>query len=169
MIIQNIFYKHCSFSKRSQLLKKKGVKIGANSEIYPDVDFGSEPYLVSLGDNVRVTQGVKFITHDGGVWVLRNLKKLPNADKFGTINIGSNVHIGINSIIMPGVTIGDNCVIGCGAIVTKDIPSNSVAVGSPARVIENIDEYYDKIKDKCDFTKNLSYQEKKEYLSKKVL
>ena len=79
------------------------------------------------------------------MWVLRNMKKLENADYFGKIKIGNNVHIGMNVIVMPGVTIGDNVVIGCGAIVTKNIPSNSVAVGVPAKVIESIDEYYEKV------------------------
>lgn len=92
-----------------------------------------------------------------------------NADKFGKIKIGNNVHIGINSIIMPGVTIGDNVIIGCGSVVTKNIPSNSVAVGVPARVIETIEEYYKKNKDKCVYTKNLSSKEKKEYIENYIL
>ena len=69
--------------------------------------------------------------------------------------------------IMPGVTIGSNCIIGCGAIVTKDIPDNSIAVGIPAKVIESIDEYYEKNKDIVDYTKNMSANEKKNYLIKK--
>lgn len=61
---------------------------------------------------------------------------------FGKIEIGDNVHIGWNTIIMPNVSIGNNCVIGAGAVVTKSIPDNSVAVGVPARVIESIDEKF---------------------------
>ena len=141
-----------------------GVRVGKGCEIYPNVSWGSEPYLIQLGDEVRVTDGVKFVTHDGGMWVLRNLSLLENSDSFGRIVVGNNVHIGWNVIIMPNVNIGDNCVIGCGAIVTKDIPSNSVAVGVPARVIESIDEYYLKHKDTCDFTKRMTPPEKKEYL-----
>ena len=172
-IISNI-YRYLVLSlaspyRRAGLIRKYmgGVKIGNNCCILDFKAFGSEPYLIEIGDNVRITSGVRFITHDGGIWVLRNNKMLHNADIFGKIKVGNNVHIGINSIIMPGVTIGDNVVIGCGAIVTKDIPSNSVAVGVPARVIESIDEYYNKVKNKCDFTKNLSYEEKRKYLVKK--
>jgi serine acetyltransferase len=67
-------------------------------------------------------------------------------------------------MILPGVSIGQNCVIGCGAVVTKDIPDNSVAVGVPAKVIETIEEYYLKNKERCLFTKNLSPEEKKAFL-----
>lgn len=166
-LISNIQLNRASNTERAKLLRKKGIKIGQGSDISKNVFWGSEPYLISLGDNVRIAREVTFITHDGGMWVLRNLGKLDNADKFGPITIKNNVHIGMNVTIMPGVTIGNNCIIGCGAIVTKDIPDNSIAVGIPARVIETIDEYYEKNKDVVDFTKNLSYQEKKEYLIKK--
>lgn len=66
---------------------------------------------------------------------------MEKADLFGTIVVGDNTHIGWNRIIMPNVKIGKNCIIGCGAIVTKDIPDNSITVGIPARVIENSSEY----------------------------
>lgn len=162
--IDGIKLRVCSEGKRQSILRKRGVKIGEGCVIFKNVKFGSEPYLISMGDNVRVTSNVKFITHDGGMWVLRNLHKLDNADKFGRICIGNNVHIGWDVTIMPGVTIGNNCVIGVGAIVTKDIPDNSVAVGVPARVIQSIDEYYLKNKDKVVYTKNLNRVEKKSFL-----
>lgn len=167
-LINKIKYKTCSYKKRAELLRLQGVKIGENSEIYSSVDFGSEPYLIDIGDNVRITSNVKLTTHDGGLWVLRNNGKLPNSDIFGKINIGNNVHIGINSIIMPGVTIGNNVIIGAGAVVTKNIPSDSVAVGVPARVIETVDDYYIKNRDKVVYTKNMSKLEKKEYLLKNI-
>ena len=149
--------------------RKAGATIGEGCEINCD-SFGSEPYLVKIGDHVRINSGVKIITHDGGVWVLRKYSKLDNAeniDRFGCITIGDNVHIGTNATIMPGVTIGDNVIIGCMAVVTRDIPSNSVAVGVPARVIETIDEYESKNKDNFDYTKQMSSSEKREYLLKK--
>lgn len=144
-----------------------GVNVGNNCEFYKDIFWGSEPYLISIGDSVRITTGCKFITHDGGVWVLRNTKQLENADIFGKIEIGNNVHIGMNAIIMPGVKIGNNCVVGCGAVVTKAVPDNSVVVGVPARVIKSIDEYYNTSKEKCDYTKALGSKDKKSYLLKK--
>ena len=163
-----LIYKTCSYKKRAVILRKRGAKIGEKSEIYSNVNFGSEPYLIEVGNNVRLSSGCQLFTHDGGLWVLRNIGKLPNADKFGRIKIGNNVHVGINAIIMPGVTIGNNVIIGAGAIVTKDIPSNSVAVGVPAVVIESIDDYYNKNKDKVVYTKGMDKEQKKEYIMKNV-
>ena len=163
-IINKIKYKYCSYENRAKILRKQGMKIGNNSQIFPSVIFGTEPYLIELGDNVRITTNANLLTHDGGLWVLRNTGKLKNSDKFGKIKIGNNVHIGMNVTIMPGVTIGDNVIIGVGSIVTKDIPSNSVAVGVPAKVIETIDEYYQKNKDKVLYTKNMTYEEKKKII-----
>lgn len=151
---------------RKEKFIQGGEKLGVDCEIYPDVEFGSEPYMITIGNHVRITNGVRFVTHDGGVWVLRNLG-LENADIFGKIEIGDNVHIGWNAIIMPNVSIGNNCVIGAGAVVTKSIPDNSVAVGVPAKVIESIDEYYAKAQNKCVYTKTLSWEKKKDYLIKK--
>lgn len=147
-----------------------GVKIGKNCEIYRDVTWGSEPYLIKIGNNVRITKGCRFITHDGGMWVLRNMhKKFEDADVFGKITIGNNVHIGINSVIMPGITIGNNCIIACGAIVTKDVPDNTIVGGVPAKFIETIEEYKSKHEDKIEHTKKLKSQEKKRYLINKYL
>ncbi|WP_344910033.1 DapH/DapD/GlmU-related protein [Amphibacillus indicireducens] len=56
------------------------------------------------------------------------------------IRIRNNVWIGANSVVLPGVTIGDNTVIGAGSVVTKDIPANVVAVGSPCRVMREIND-----------------------------
>ena len=96
--------------------------------------------MIEIGNHVRINSGVQFVTHDGGVWIFRQKEDTKDVDLFVRINVGNNVHIGTNSIIMPGVTIGDNVVVGCGAIVTHNIPDNSIAVGVPARVIENVEK-----------------------------
>lgn len=150
--------------------RNKGLIIGDGCEVYSSASFGSEPYLIKIGNNVRINSGVNFFTHDGGCWVLRhclNEEKCEQIDMFGVINVGNNVHIGTNSIIMPGVNIGDNVIIGCCSVVTKNIPSNSIAVGIPAKVIETINEYSEKHKNDFVYTKHLSYNEKKEFLIKK--
>lgn len=151
--------------------RSKGMKIGSNCDINKSLNVISEPYLVTLGDNVRITSGVKMITHDGGVIVARRMEEIKSicpdiekADIFGRITVGNNVHIGVDAIIMPGVTIGSNCLIGAGAVVVHDIPDNSVAVGVPARVIKTIEQYVRDNMDDMVFIKHLSYEEKREYL-----
>ena len=141
------------------------MQIGESCAIDISASFGSEPYLISIGDHVRINEGVKFVTHDGGVWVLRGMKEeYRNIDLFGKITVGNNVHIGTDTIIMPDVHIGSNCIIGCGAVVTRDIPDNSVAVGVPARVIKGIEAYEKKNKDRFVYTKSMTHEEKRNYL-----
>ena len=90
------------------------------------------------------------------------------ADKIDRIVIGNNVNIGWNAIIMPGVTIGNNVVIAAGALVTKDVPDNSVVGGIPAKKIETIKEYSEKNREKIVLTKKMNSEEKKKYLLKKL-
>ena len=88
--------------------------------------------------NVHITDGVRFLTHDGGTLLYRNI--VPDLEITKPIVIGNNVYIGNNVIILPGVNVGNNVIIGAGAVVSKDIPDNSVAVGVPARVIKTASE-----------------------------
>lgn len=164
-LIDRIMLRLCSTSKRVQIYRKYGVKIGESCSIGNHVHFGSEPYLVTLGNHVRVTESVRFITHDGGMWVLRGLyDTYKEMDLIRPISVGDNVHIGIESIIMPGVVIGDNVIIGCGSIVTKDIPSNSVVAGVPARIIRTLKEYEDKNKSRMIRSRKCSSDDKKRFL-----
>ncbi|MFR4582431.1 MAG: acyltransferase [Clostridium cadaveris] len=167
-ILKEIYRKLLPISKYPKYLRDKGVKIGEGCEIYKNANFGSEPYLISIGNYVRINEGVQLITHDGGMWVLRHMnnyaKEFQDADKFGKIIIKDNVHIGTNAIIMPGVTIGENSIVACGAIVTHNIPANSVVAGIPAKQIETIEEYAQKQKDKYKNTKHMSQEEKRNFL-----
>lgn len=116
--------------------------LGKNVSIVGQANFGSEPYLITIGDNTTISFDCAFVTHDAATRVIRNLPDgNPETVIYGPINIGQNCFIGCRSVILPGVTIGDNCIIGAGSIVNKDIPSNSVAAGAPCKIICSIDEY----------------------------
>lgn len=90
---------------------------------------------VSFGDNVFVGPGCGFHTAGHPLDVGQRNRGLEYAKP---IKVGDNVWIGAGVQVLPGVTIGDNVTIGAGSVVTRDIPSNSVAVGSPCRVIKKL-------------------------------
>lgn len=121
-----------------------GVNLGREVHIYGSVSWGTEPWIITIGNNVHITNGVSFITHDGGTLLFRN--QIPDLEITKPIKIGNDVYIGNDVLILPGVTVGNKVVIGAGAVVTHSIPDNSVAVGVPARVIKTADEYLEKIK-----------------------
>ena len=149
--------------------KKIGVNMGNNVHIYGNVSWGSEPWIITLGNNVHITDGVRFITHDGGTLLYRD--KIPDLEITKPITLGDDVYIGNNVLFMPGATVGNNVIIGAGAVVTKRIPDNSVAVGVPARVIKTADDYLEKIQQESLHLGHLKYEEKdkalKEYFGYK--
>lgn len=126
--------------------------------------FGSEAYLITIGSNVTISSGVRFINHDGGVWVFR--EKYPKVDVIKPIAIGNNVFVGLNSIIMPGAVIGDNTVIGAGAVVTGNLSGDAVYAGVPARKLCSLEAYEKSMLSQSVETKGLTYKEKKSRLKK---
>jgi acetyltransferase-like isoleucine patch superfamily enzyme len=115
-----------------------GMKIGEGCRIYTYF-FGMEPWLISIGDRVTVTFGVQFITHDGATWLLRDEKG--RRHRYAPIEIGSDVFIGGNSVILPGVRIGNRVIVAAGSVINRSIPDNCVVAGVPARFIKTFDEY----------------------------
>lgn len=144
--------------------RRLGVTVGENCRFISTTSatFGSEPYLIKIGEHVTITAGVRFLTHDGGVWVFR--QELPEIDLIRPICIGDNVFIGLNSTILPGVTIGDNVVVAAGSIVTRDVPDNSVWGGVPAKFIKSLDDYRKSVELEAIPTKVLSAFEKQQFL-----
>ena len=127
-------------------LRLLGVKIGQGCSIYtPSQYFGSEPWLIELGDNVTLGYGVMFITHDGTSRLFRDRLKGSSifGNRFGTIVIRDNCFIGNNAILLPGIEIGPDSAIGAGSVVTKTVPPRTIAAGNPARSIKVLDEYVD--------------------------
>jgi len=147
-----------------QYAKKIGVNMGEGCRIYGVVSWGTEPWIITLGNNVHLTNNIRFINHDGGTLLFRD--RVPDLEITKPITIGNNVYIGNNVLILPGVNIGNDVIIGAGAVVTRDIPDNSVAVGVPARVIKTADEYFEKIQKESLHLGHLKYEEKDKALKK---
>lgn len=135
--------------KRVDYLRKHNVfgHIGKNS-IWRDRLISLYANRIFLGDNVRCGSKVLFITHDVIHSMLNNRdeNEFEFKEKIGDIRIGDNVFIGTNVTILYDVTIGSNVVIGAGSLVNKDIPSNSIVGGVPAKYICSFDEFVEKRK-----------------------
>ena len=134
-------------------LRKIGMKIGEDVTIYAPMKSVIDecyPWMTTIGDHVRITQGVVILNHDYGWSVLKGIPAVKDCTKgaifgaSGPVTIGNNVFIGMNAIITRGVSIGNNVIIGAGSVVTKDCDDNGVYAGNPARRIMEIDQYYAK-------------------------
>ncbi len=113
--------------------------LGKNVQIIGDANFGSEPYLIKIGDNTTISFDCAFVTHDAATRVIRNL---PDGNKetviYAPIVIGKNCFIGCRTVILPGVTIGDYSVVAAGSVVTKDVPSGVLVAGVPAEIKKHL-------------------------------
>lgn len=138
--------------------RKLGVKMGTGCHVYGKVSWGTEPWIISMGDNVHITAECRFVTHDGATLLFRDRE--PTLELTRPITIGNDVYIGTRAMIMGGVSIGSHVIIGGGAVVTHDIPDNSVAVGVPARVIKTAEEYFEKAKRESIGLGHLRYEAK---------
>jgi maltose O-acetyltransferase len=119
-----------SFLIKIELIFKKNVFVGRGVIIDPEYY-----WLISIGKNSVLTSGVTILAHDGST------SNLAGYTKVGRVSIGNDTFIGVKSIILPGVEIGDHVIIGAGSVVSKDIPSGSIAAGNPAVVIGSTSEY----------------------------
>ena len=143
--------------KREEMLKEMFAEIGEGCYIEPPlyanwggkhVHFGSYVYAnfcLSLVDDSHIYVGdhVMFaprVTVAAGTHPIHPGLRSKQAQYNMPVHIGNNVWIGANAVILPGVSIGDNSVIGAGSVVTKDIPANVVAVGNPCKVLREIGE-----------------------------
>lgn len=167
-ILKRIIYQlNLRLMSANKVAEKQGVKFGHNC-LFRTKRFGSEPYLIEIGDDFSTSADVTFITHDGAVEVLR--KKYPqykHIDSFGKIVIGNNVFIGMYTTILPHTVIGNNVIVGANSVVRGVLEDNSVYAGVPVRRISSLEEYLNKNKKNFIFTKHLSAAEKKSILLKK--
>ena len=139
---------------------EQGGKCGNNFKFYCDMP--GEPFLVKIGNNVTLASGTVLLTHDNSVIKC----DIDATDYFGKIVIGDFCFVGVRSIIMPGVTLGDHTIVGAGSVVTKSFEDGNVVIaGNPARVICTIKEFADKKKDICvNLDKGDLRSRKREYL-----
>ncbi|MGU3576493.1 acyltransferase [Brucellaceae bacterium C25G] len=121
--------------------RRRGVKVGKNCDIHT-FKWGSEPFLIEIGDDVIISYNVLFITHDESTALVKD--ENGRRYRIEPIKIGNHVFIGAGSIILPGVTIGDNVVIGAGSVVSKNIPDNVVVSGNPAKLMQTFDAFHQK-------------------------
>ncbi|MGN0579551.1 MAG: acyltransferase [Ruminococcus sp.] len=125
--------------------KSLGVKVGEGTVFYgAKVEmFNTEPWVITIGKQLHITAGVLFVTHYSATLSVRD--ECGPWTIFGNIVLGDNMYVGIRTIILTGVHIGDNAIIGADSVVTNDIPANAVAAGVPCRVIGNREKYIEKV------------------------
>lgn len=140
IVTQRNGYKRAEYMRDHHLFRHIGKNVyyqGRKLPLYAE--------LISLGDNVKIASRVNFITHSIIHLMLNSVKDLDLPEKLqeqvGCIEVGDNVFIGAGTSILSNVRIGSNVIIAAESVITKDIPSNSVVAGVPAKVIETLDEY----------------------------
>ncbi len=132
----------CPRKLRPRLLRKIGCHVGKNVFIgdYVRVDLNHAD-LIYIDDYAHITAGCRLLCHQRD---LKNYRVGDNAAdcgyRLGEIHIGKGVMVGMETMIMPGVTIGDGAIVGAKSLVTKDIPPYAVVTGQPARVVKQIAE-----------------------------
>lgn len=150
-----------------QVAIEDGLHIEPGATVMGGVNFGSEPYLITLHRNCRISSNVTLITHDGGMWAInQRFSEYRDIVKFGSIDVGEGAFIGAKSTIMPGVRIGAFSVVGAGSVVTKSIPPETVWAGVPAKQICTLKEYAEKCKAQMieGFDTQAYQKDKKAYL-----
>ena len=136
-------YQFISKKKREKHIEQlvtNGLRIGNNVGILDGCFLDpSHCYLISIGDNCVLCPNVRMIAHDASI------KRILGYTKIGKIDIKENCFIGDSAIILPGIIIGPNSIVGAGSVVTKDVPADTIAAGNPAKAISSIEDYIEKI------------------------
>lgn len=133
-----------------EFLREKGAKIGCGCTLYSpdttniDIQF---PWMLEIGDEVRITKGVTILNHDYS-WSVWKYMTGEIVGGVGGVKIGNNVFIGMNATILMNTEIGDNVIIGANSLVSGKVESNSVYAGNPAKRIMSVEEYMAKRKNR---------------------
>lgn len=137
------FWENLLIKANIEVCKSRGMKVGKNFNTPEKVNFGTEPYLIEIGDDVNIAAGVSFVNHGGTTTLLRKIPGYEEARIFGRIKIGNNCTIGLNSVLTQDVQIGDNCILGANSVLSQSMPPNSVFIGNPAQFLSSIEDYGD--------------------------
>lgn len=151
------------FASKTSYARHIGVKIGNNCLI-DTYNWPTEPYLITIGNNVQITGGASFYTHGGGNCVRL---KHPDFDIFGKITVEDWAYVGAHVLIMPGVTIGEGALVAAGSVVTKSVKPYTVVGGNPAKYLCTIDEFYERNKQFDMHTKGMDPKSKRDLLLSK--
>ena len=148
-LIKKIIYREKASSESYVCwLREKGAKIGDRVKIFAPskttIDI-TRPWLLEIGNDVQITEGVTILTHGYDWSVLKGVYGEVLGSS-GGVKIGNNVFIGMKSTILKGVHIGNNVIIGANSLINKDVPDNCVVSGNPARVVMSLEQYYEKRK-----------------------
>ncbi len=117
-----------------------GVRIGPNTYYARRNLDGIAPQLITIGSDCILAPTAMILTHDASSFIHTGKYR------FAPVVIGNRCFLGYNAVVMPGVTIGDNAIIGAGAVVTRDVPSGAVVAGVPARIIGQTTDVVEKWK-----------------------
>lgn len=129
----------------TERLASMGMRVGKNFDRLNGVILDpSHCWLIEIGDNVTMAPRVHILCHDAST------KHFLNYTKIGRVRIRNNVFIGASTVVLPGVTIGNDVIIGANSTVTHDIPDGMVAAGSPARILCTTDAYLQKERARMD-------------------
>ncbi len=159
-LIFNIYW----YINKVAAVRYLGVKVGSNTRIYTK-NFGSEPFLISIGNNCTITSECSFLTHNGALSLVKDSDK-NRLYHFQPIEVGDNVFIGHRTIIMQGVKIETNVIVGAGSVVNKSVPKNSVVIGNPIKYVCSFEEYVSKIKSNEQILNNSQFFNSVDYKNK---
>lgn len=125
-----------------QVARRAGVRIGSDCRILSNIAT-TEAWLISVGDRVTVSSGVRLVTHDGSGCLVSD--ESGRRFRYAPISIGDDVFLGAGTIVLPGVRIGSRCVVGAGSVVTRSVPDDTVVAGSPAVRVGSFADYQRKV------------------------
>jgi|SRR5665647_255045 len=153
---------YCRIFRHDPMKKylRNGLVVGDNFNInYGVIIDPSHEWHIEIGNDVTLAPRVHILAHDAST------KYYLNFTRIGKVKIGNRVFVGAGSIILPGVTIGDDVVIAAGSIVSRDIPGGCVAAGVPARIICTIEDFLSRKRSEMNISPNFG----NEFASSKTL